>query len=88
MTWYQQTWNAGGPVHDIMLRLCQRIAAVVIDSLDAVRSDTPLPKGSLADVERLYQWALRFPGSGLAHYGAAPAFVTHLVAEKHQKGLL
>jgi nucleoside 2-deoxyribosyltransferase len=88
MTWYQQMRHAGGPVHDVILRLCQRIAAVVIDSLDAVRSETPLPKGSLADVERLYQWALRFPGGGLAHYGAAPALVTRLVAEKRQKGLL
>jgi hypothetical protein len=88
MTWYQQMRSAGGPGHDAILQLCQRIAAVIIDGLDAVRSETPLPKGSLTDVERLYQWALRFPGSGLAHYEAAPAFVTHLVAAKRQKGLL
>jgi hypothetical protein len=88
MVWYQQARHAGGTLHDVVARLCQRIATTVIERLDAVRSEAPLPKGSLADVERLYEWALRFPGGGLAQSCNVPPFITDLVAAKRQKGLV
>ena len=88
MTEYQQARNAGGTWYDITQRFCQRIAALVIEHLDAVRSAAPLPKGSQVDVEQLYQWALRFPGGHFADDDRDPAFVTQLVTEKRQKGLL
>ena len=45
-------------------RLCQRLAVVVVENLDAVRREPPLAKGLQAEIQRLYHWALRFPGSG------------------------
>jgi nucleoside 2-deoxyribosyltransferase len=88
MAWYQQARHAGGTLHEVAQRLCQRLAIVVIENLDAVRREPPVTQGSQAEVERLYHWALRFPGSGFETYGAAPAFVTQLVAAKGKKGLL
>jgi nucleoside 2-deoxyribosyltransferase len=85
---YQQARHAGGSWQDLTQRFCQSMAALVIESLDAVRSEAPLPKGSPAEVERLYQWALRFPGGNFADYGRDPAFVTRLVTEKGHKGLV
>jgi nucleoside 2-deoxyribosyltransferase len=88
MAWYQQAWNAGGTWQDLTQRFCQNIAAAVIDSFDAVRREAPVSQGAQIDVECLYQWALRFPGSPLADYRSHSAFVTQLVTEKRQKNLL
>jgi nucleoside 2-deoxyribosyltransferase len=88
MAWYQQARHAGGTPYEVAQRLCQRLAVVVVENLDAVRSEPPVAKGPQAEIERLYQWALRFPGSGFDTYGAAPGFVTQLVAEKGKKGLV
>jgi hypothetical protein len=88
MAWYQQEWHAGGTPYEVAQRLCQRLAAVVVENLDAVRNEPPVTKGPPAEVEQLYHWALRFPGSGFETYGAAPTFVTQLVAEKAKKGLI
>jgi nucleoside 2-deoxyribosyltransferase len=88
MAWYQQAQREGSSLDDITQRLYRRIAAVVIESLDAVRHEPPLPKGVRSDVERLYQWALRFPGSSFDGYGAEPSRIETLVAEKLRKGLM
>ena len=88
MAWYQQARHAGGTPYEVAQRLCQRLAVVVVENLDAVRSEPPVAKGPQAEIERRYQWALRFPGSGFDTYGAAPGFVTQLVAEKGKKGLV
>jgi nucleoside 2-deoxyribosyltransferase len=88
MAWYQQASHAGGTLQDVLQRFYERIAAVVLESLDAVRHEPPVAKGTGTDVARLYEWALRFPGGGFAQYGADPAFIDTLVTEKHQKGLL
>jgi nucleoside 2-deoxyribosyltransferase len=88
MTWYQQARRQGGRWDDIIQRLYCRVAALLIESLDAVRHEPPLPKGQQADVERLYRWALHFPGSGFAEYCAEPAFVETLIAAKRKKGLI
>jgi hypothetical protein len=88
MAWYQQARHASGTPHEVSQRLCQRLAAVVVENLDAVRSEPPVAKGPQAKIEQLYHWALRFPGSGLDTYGATPGFITQLVAQKGKKGLV
>jgi Nucleoside 2-deoxyribosyltransferase len=88
IAWYQQASAIGGTLQDILQRFYVRIAAVVLASLDAVRQEPPLPKGTGAEVARLYQWALRFPGGGLADYGADPAWIEALVTRKSEKGLV
>jgi len=88
MAWYQQARQAGGTLQDILQRLYERIAAVVVQSLDAVRHEPPVPKGPPADVESLYRWALRFPGGGFEASCAASLCIDRLVAEKREKGLV
>jgi hypothetical protein len=88
MEWYQQAHAAAGTLQDTLPRFYQRLAAVVIENLDAVCREAPLPKGSEADLVRLYQWALCFPGGGLAASCADPAFPVTLVTNKRNKGLV
>jgi nucleoside 2-deoxyribosyltransferase len=88
MTWYQQARHAGGTPHEVAQRLCRRLAVVAVENLDAVRSEPPVAKSPQVEIAQLYHWALCFPGSGLDTYGAAPGFVTQLVAEKGKKGLV
>ena len=85
MVWYQQARQAGGRLQDVMQRLYTRIASVLIEHLETVRHESPLTKGSL-DVERLYRWALRFPGSGLEEHAAFA--VDTILAQKRRKGLV
>jgi nucleoside 2-deoxyribosyltransferase len=87
MAWYQQARQAGGTFQDILQRLYERIATVVVQSLDAVRHEPPLPKGLPAEVESLYRWALRFPGGGFEESCATSLRIDRLVAEKRAKGL-
>jgi len=47
-----------------------------------------LPKGTPADVERLYHWALHFPGGGFAESCTERFFIEELVAEKLKRGLI
>jgi nucleoside 2-deoxyribosyltransferase len=77
----------GETLQDVLQRLYGRIAAAVVESLDAVRHEPPLPKGTPADVERLYRWAMRFPGGGFEAACTAAVRVAQLVAEKQAKGL-
>jgi hypothetical protein len=85
MVWYQQAMQAGGTFQDVQQRLYERIATAVVQSLDAVRHEPPLPK---ADVESLYRWALHFPGGGFEAACAASVCIDKLVAEKRAKGLV
>ena len=87
MAWYQQARQDGGTLDEIMRRLYQRVASVLIEHLDAVRNEPPLPKGERAEVERLYHWALCFPGGSLRESASEPSFVERVVAEKLNKGL-
>jgi nucleoside 2-deoxyribosyltransferase len=88
MAWYQQASHAGGTLADLTQRFYERLACAVVEGLEAVRQEPPLPKGTLADVTRLYQWAARFPGGGLLESYADPARLATLVRAKRHKGLV
>ncbi|CAB1055335.1 hypothetical protein D1BOALGB6SA_68 [Olavius sp. associated proteobacterium Delta 1] len=64
-----------------------RVARMVIESLDAVRTEKPLLKGDQKTLETLYQWALTFPGSGINKLLSNPSFVKQILAAKIKKGL-
>lgn len=85
MVWYQEAQARAETWYDVVQHLYTRAATVLIDQLDAVRREPPLPKGTQADMEKLYRWALRFPGSGLENQAAS--LIQKVVAEKHTKGL-
>ncbi len=88
IAWYQQARGEGSTLTEATQRFYRRIALVITESLDAVRQEAPLPKGERADLETLYRWALRFPGSGFETYGSEPSFVAQLLREKRNKGLI
>ncbi len=88
MAWYREINEAGRPLDETVEQLYTRIATELISALDAVRNETPLPKGDRAQIETWYRWALKFPGSGLEDLCAEPDFVERLVARKIEKGLL
>ncbi len=88
MAWYQQARGEGGTLAEVSQRFYSRIALIITENLDAVRQEAPLPKGERADLETLYRWALRFPGSGFETYGSEPSFVAQLLREKRNKGLI
>ena len=88
IAWYQQARGEGGTLAEVSQRFYSRIALIIAENLDAVRQEAPLPKGERADLETLYRWALRFPGSDFETYGSEPSFVAQLLREKRNKGLI
>ena len=67
-------------------RLYARVAAAVIEQLDAVRAEPAIE----TDERRLglyYDWATRFPGSGFEEF-CGPEFVETVLEAKRRKGLL
>ncbi len=88
MAFYQQAIKESHSLNEAMERLYSKIASLLIEGLDSVRSIPPLPKGDQTQLEALYQWALKFPGNGLEKLCSQPAFVEELVAAKIKKGLI
>jgi len=88
MVWYQQARQEADGLQDATQRLYRRLAQAVIEELDRVRQVAPLAKDALAGPNGLYQWALRFPGSGFETLAAKPSFVDQLVHAKQNKGLI
>jgi nucleoside 2-deoxyribosyltransferase len=86
MAWYQQARQEGGTLQEVTQRFYTRVASVLIEHLEAARHESPLLKGTAADVERLYRWALRFPGSGLEAQTASE--IDTILARKRGKGLV
>ncbi len=78
MAWYQQVSSPG--------RLYARIAAAVIEQLDAVRAQPPVLDDARRQ-EELYRWAMRFPGSGFEAC-CGPGFVEQVLEAKRRKKLL
>ena len=79
MAWYQQARSPG--------QLYARVAAAVIEQLDAVRAEPPVLEGDARRQEELYRWAMRFPGSGFEAC-CGPGFVEQVLEAKRRKKLL
>ena len=79
MAWYQQACSPG--------QLYARIAAAVIEQLDAVRAEPPVLDGDARRQEELYRWATRFPGGGFEAC-CGPGFVEQVLEAKRRKQLL
>ncbi len=85
MELYQQAVRESDSLDEGMDRLYSRIASLLIDGLDSVSSLTPVYKGDKSELEGLYRWALKFPGSGLEDLCSDPSFVEQIVAAKIEK---
>ena len=79
MTWYQQARGTG--------RLYARVAAAVIEQLDAVRAEPPVLEGGARRLDELYRWATRFPGGGFEAC-CGPGFVERVIEAKRSRNLL
>ena len=92
MAWYQQATRESDTAVDATTRYCDRIASALINALDSVRAEQPRLRAGPEDVERLYHWALRFPGSGLAERlagdGSLEDVIHGIVKQKLDRGLL
>jgi nucleoside 2-deoxyribosyltransferase len=88
IAWYKTARRESGVLSEAIDRLYIQTASRLIEALDAVRGEPPLPKGEQLQLEALYHWALRFPGSGLEELCAEPGFIEQVVARKRSKGLL
>jgi nucleoside 2-deoxyribosyltransferase len=88
MAWYQQARQEADSLQDATQQLYRRLAQAVIEELDQVRQETPLPKDAKIDSEALYHWALHFPGSGFEALASNPSFIAQLVQAKQNKGLI
>ena len=85
MQWYQEAIRNRDNLNDSIDDLYKKTASTIITELDAVRGEKPLPKGTPADIERLYQWAVQFPGGGLKEMGVD---IEKIISDKTQKGLI
>ena len=85
MEWYQKETGVGGGLDRISDRLYARIASALVEELDLVRAEPPVLKGQVAEMAKVYRWALRFPGGGLFD---ASIDVEQLVRGKIDNGML
>ena len=87
MAWYQEARDGASDVAECSSRLYARIAAAVIDQLDAVRAEPPVALSDEDRMRAMYEWATRFPGGGLGAL-CGRDFVDEVVEAKRRKGLL
>ena len=84
---YQKAVAQNRSLNETIESYYSRIAGLIIENLDTVRSEKPLLKGDLKRLEALYQWALTFPGGGIDKMLSNPTFVGQVLAAKVQKGV-
>ena len=85
MAWYQEARAGAADTGDCPDRLYARIAAAVIEQLDAVRAEPPVIDSGRQ--QELYRWATRFPGGGF-EAACGPGFAEEVIESKRRKGLL
>ena len=61
LAFYREAGRESGSLDETTDRLYSRIASLLIDCLNSVRSLKPLLQGDRGRLEELYRWALRFP---------------------------
>ncbi len=87
MAWYQEAREGAADLDECSTRLYARIAAAVIEQLDAVRAEPPVDESQSQRMHSLYDWATHFPGGGLKDI-CGQGFVDEVVVGKRRKGLL
>lgn len=88
MALYQQLRQPGEDVSISTDRYYKHLATEVVQGFNKVVLETPISKGNRKDIERIYQWAMDFPGSGFNSYSEREGFLDELISSKIEKGLL
>ena len=84
---YQEAVEESQLLNEIFDIYYSRIARLIVESLDSVRTEEPLLKGDQKRLETLYQWALTFPGGGIEKLISNTSFVDQILAAKIKKGI-
>jgi len=84
---YQEAVEESQALNETLDIYYSRIARLIVESLDSVRTEEPLLKGDQKKMQTLYQWALTFPGGGIDKLVSGSSFVDKIVASKIRKGL-
>jgi hypothetical protein len=84
---YQEAVAESQTLNETVDTYYTRIARMVIESLDSVRTEKPLLKSDQKKLETLYQWALTFPGGGIDKLAPGTSFVDQILAAKIKKGM-
>jgi hypothetical protein len=84
---YQEAAEASQTSEELRDIYYTTIARMVIESLDAVRTEQPLLEGDQKKLEFLYQWALKFPGGEIDQLVSKTFFVDQIIDAKTKKGL-
>ena len=85
--WYREVQEKTDSLAELTDQLYTQLANEVIEALDDVRQQTPLPKPTPITTDVIYQWAIQFPASGFAEE-CGDGFVEQVLARKRAKGLL
>ena len=88
IAYYQDAMSNGSTLTEAQEIQYTRIAKEIIECLDEVKQLPPILSGNMQQMETLYQWALKFPGSGLAELCNNPMFVQQIMEGKKRKGLI
>jgi hypothetical protein len=84
---YQEAVEESQTLNETFDLYYTRIARMVIESLESVRTEQPLLKGDQKRLETLYQWTLTFPGGEIDKLVSGTSFVDQIVAAKIRKGI-
>ena len=84
---YQAAADKSTNVNETIDLYYSRIAGLVVESLDSVRTEQPLLKGDEKRLISLYQWSLTFPGGGIDKLLSNSSFVKKIITAKIKKGL-
>ena len=87
LEWYQAALGDCSDIKEAIEPLYSALAAQVIEGMDRARTAPPL----LTDpefAERLYAWALRFPGHGLETHIGDATWVARVMEQKKRKKLI
>jgi len=84
---YQEATEESQTLNEVFDIYYNRIARMVIESLESVRTEQPLLKGDQKKLQTLYQWALTFPGGGIDKLVSGTSSVDQIVAAKIGKSL-
>ena len=67
MSWYQEEWGKGGGTAAVLDRFYNKLSKVIIKEFDKVFNEPSLID-SQQMLRNVYEWGLRFPGSGFSDF--------------------
>ena len=88
IAYYQGAMNESSSLSEAENRLYTKIANEIINGFDKAKALPALLPDDEKRIEIVYQWALRFPGSGLEGVCENRKYLNKIVQQKRNKGLI